>query len=83
MKFIEDTDPYLVAAGGLVDDLNFARAKREGRVEKLKQGVHVVNDAGELEFLGEGEDVFAAMYELAVEAYENDLLGIDDEDDFS
>lgn len=80
MRPIEETDPYLIAADELVDDLAMQRAEREGRVEQLAAGgMYVVNEDGELDFVGPAADVLAAYGELVKEAYENDLLDLDDD----
>ena len=67
-------DPMMAACEGLVDDLKFKKAVDAGEMLEIHPGLHLVNDAGELEYIGSREEVeaeMAAEYEAAyVAAYE-------------
>ena len=87
MRYIENEDPFLIAAQELVDDLAIERARHEGRleeVEPLAPGLHVVDEEGQVQHLGPSEDVLNAAMELGAEMYESLLLddmGFAPEDD--
>lgn len=55
-RYIENDDPWLAAAGELVDEVKFKRAEEEGRVEHFEDGIYTVVD-GELEYVGTKEAV--------------------------
>lgn len=52
-----DQDPFLQAAAGLVDDLKFKKAVEAGEMLEIHPGLHFVNEAGEMEFIGDHEAV--------------------------